>query len=131
MKICSKFCLIITVIIIQLTTAVSTAQVLDCIAPAKSLIAQVNDFCFLQFETDDIAHSGVQSCVSALSSIPDNCLNRTQLKAYRCNILLERRLLKEGMSVQGCVNALETEGLFARGCEYPFDEKCIKQVNKK
>ncbi len=85
----------------------------------------------MQFETDDIAHPGVQSCVDALSAIPDTCENRIKIKAYRCSLLKEKNSLEKEMTDEKCIYSVDTEGNFARGCEYPFDGKCRKVLNNK
>ena len=106
------------------------AESLRCEVPAQSIVSQANDFCFLQFSTDDIAHPGVEVCVSTFSALADNCENRTNLKAFRCYILQAKGLLKKEMSMEQCVSSADTEGYFVRGCEYPFQADCVARVNK-
>jgi hypothetical protein len=131
MKLHKAFFLAITLLLLFRGEELYAEQPIACSVPAKSIKAQINDFCFLQFETDDIAHPGVQACVSALSSLPDNCVSRTNLKNYRCYLLQQRELLDNQMTVEKCSNSIKTEGLFVKGCEYPFDEKCVNRVEKR
>ncbi len=101
-----------------------------CIAPAKTIAAQVNDLCFLQFETDDIAHPGVVACDVALSGLPDTCESRVALKTFRCHLLQKSGTLNKEVTIDQCIRSVATEGLLGRGCEYPFEEECAKRMKK-
>lgn len=77
-----------------------------CIVPPASLTAQALDLCFLENETDDIAHQGVQDCHSKWMALPDTCETRKKLKAERCQKLLMRNEYARKMSVLECIASL-------------------------
>jgi hypothetical protein len=51
-----SFFLAITLLLLFRGEELYAEQSIACSVPAKSIKAQINDFCFLQFETDDVAH---------------------------------------------------------------------------
>jgi hypothetical protein len=118
------------VVVCVLLTGVGCSFVnAKCPAPAESLTAQAFDLCFLQHETDDIAHPGVQACYSEWMSKLDSCETRTQLKAERCRLLLSEEQFSHPRARSACITSMETEGYFVNGCEYPFTEQCIERLH--
>lgn len=99
------------------------SSVAGCPAPAKALSPQAYDLCLLRNETDDIAAPEVQNCYSELMKRPDTCESRTEVKTERC------RLLNLSVPLEKCLHATSTEGLFVKGCEYPFTSECIARVS--
>ena len=101
----------------------------NCLVPSTSIIAQVYDLCFLKNSTDYMVHPGVERCHAILDDLPNDCEHRILVKKQRCVLLIERNLVTN-ISFDECLTALRTEGLFVKGCEYPFTDECVERVNK-